>query len=142
MLDHPLPLPSWFHTHMCHAAAVLSCSARREEEAPLLATANEAKLKVRRQGQLACICTPVVSGSVLKAAAVQLHGNHAHLSLAVHSTLPPTQPSHPSPPFLPAPHSPRPQEDEELFHSEASAFKAAHRAAWERDLQVRSLLSG
>ena len=29
-----------------------------------------------------------------------------------------------------------PQEDEELFHSEASAFKAAHRAAWERDLQV------
>jgi len=30
-----------------------------------------------------------------------------------------------------------PQEDEELFHSEASAFKAAHRAAWERDLQVR-----
>lgn len=68
---------------------------------------------------------------------IGLHGGRAWAAQRQRLTCP-AQPSLTRP--TPAP-PPLLQDDEALFHSEASAFKAAHLAAWEHDLAEKGRLA-
>jgi hypothetical protein len=108
--------------------------ARREEEAPLLLQAHEAKVKVRWQikrqqaGSVVELLQPVGTGHNMLNCAC----GSSSLAAAIRSL------AADPPVFCRSSCVGAVQEGEELFKSEAEAAKLAHRAAWEHDLSEKA----